>query len=243
MGIRIQNYEWTLKGNGAYVATDYPDAGTATSIFVGPYGNRIEIPPFVKETEFVVIHQFGSRDGVLAKPSVSGTSLTSWRPNTFVQIVINTTGYYQDPQNTFSGGISGDAAPYPWTVTDVPPSYQLRPPIYVLPEQTWDFRITMLNDLRGYAAVAGITEIPETTVLSQCFVQYHLFDGPDALICHQLLELGIPITVENVEWYKQLLLQSRGLDTQTWEYYLAAMQEYRRRDAHNEKYGSRTRKA
>jgi len=33
------------------------------------------------------------------------------------------------------------------------------------------------------------------------------------------------------------------LDTQTWEYYLAAMQEYRKRDAHNEKYGSRTRKA
>lgn len=243
MGIRIQNYEWTLKGNGAYAAADYPEAGNSHSIFIGPYGNRIEIPPFVKETEFVVIHQFGSRSGVLAKPSVSGTTLTNWTPNTFVQIVLNTTGYYQDPQNTFSGGISGDAAPYPWTVTDVPPSYELRPPIYVLPEQTWDFRITMLNDLRGYAATAGITEIPESTILSQCFVQYYLFDGPDALICHQLLELGIPITVDNVEWYKRLLLQSRGLDTQTWEYYLAAMQEYRKRDAHNEKYGSRTRKA
>lgn len=243
MGIRIQNYEWTLRGNGAYVATDYPEAGIAHSVFVGPYGNRVEIPPFVKETEFVVIHQFGSTSGVLAKPSVSGTSLTSWTPNSFVQIVLNTTGYYQDPQNTFSGGISGDAAPYPWTVTDVPPSYELRPPIYVLPEQTWDFRITLLNDLRDYAAAAGITEIPESTILARCFVQYHLFDGPDALICHQLMEMGIPITVDNVEWYKHLLLRSRGLDTQTWEYYLAAMQAYRERDEYYEKYGSRTRKA
>lgn len=242
MGIRIQNYEWTLRGNGAYVTTDYPEAGIAHSVFVGPYGNRVEIPPFVKETEFVVIHQFGSTSGVLAKPSVSGTSLTSWTPNSFVQIVLNTTGYYQDPQNTFSGGISGDAAPYPWTVTHVPPSYELRPPIYVLPEQTWDFRITLLNDLRDYAAAAGITEIPESTILARCFVQYHLFDGPDALICHQLMEMGIPITVDNVEWYKQLLLRSRGLDTQTWEYYLSAMQAYRERDEYYEKYGSRTRK-
>jgi hypothetical protein len=243
MGIRIQNYEWTLRGNGTYVATDYPEAGVANSVFVGPYGNRVEIPPFVKETEFVVIHQFGSTSGVLAKPSVSGTSLTSWTPNSFVQIVLNTTGYYQDPQNTFSGGISGDAAPYPWTVTDVPPSYELRPPIYVLPEQTWDFRITLLNDLRNYAVAAGITDIPESTILARCFVQYHLFDGPDALICHQLMEMGIPITVDNVEWYKHLLLRSRGLDTQTWEYYLAAMQAYRERDEYYEKYGARTRKA
>ena len=69
-----------------------------------------------------------------------------------------------------------------------------------------------------------------------------MFDGPDALICHQLLEMGIPITVDNVEWYKRILLRSRGLDTQTWEYYLSAMQAYRERDEYNEKYGSRTRK-
>lgn len=242
MGIRVQNYEWTLRGNGTYVATDYPQAHIQNSIFIGDFGNRIEIPPCVRETEFVVIHQFGCTEGVLAKPSVTANRLLSWKPNGFMQIVINTTGYYQDPQNTFSGGISGTAAPYPWTITDVPPHYELLPPIYILPEQTWDFRFTMLNDLRDYCATAGITEIPETTILAQCFVQYHLFDGPDALICHQLLEMGIPITVDNVEWYKRILLRSRGLDTQTWEYYLSAMQAYREIDEYHEKYGSRTRK-
>ena len=253
MGIRIQNYEWTLRGDGTFNGTSYPEAGVQNSIFVGPYGNRIEIPPFVKESEFVVIHHFGCTEGALAKPTtttipLSHTDLTSWKPNGFMHIVINTTGYYQDPQNTFSGGISGSQAPYPWTITDVPPHYELLPPIYVLPEQTWDFRFTMLNDLRDYLAsrlaLGGdqTTYVPTTTILAQCFVQYHLFDGPDALICHQLLEMGIPITVDNVEWYKRVLLRSRGLDTQTWEHYLASMQAYREIDEYHEKYGSRTRK-
>ena len=55
MAITIQNYEWRLNGQGAYVATDYPSAGNDLSLFISPFGNRIEIPPFVKEDEFVVI--------------------------------------------------------------------------------------------------------------------------------------------------------------------------------------------
>ena len=45
--------------------------------------------------------------------SVTEIDLTSWIPNGFVQIVVNTTGYYQDPQNTWQKGISGDAATIP----------------------------------------------------------------------------------------------------------------------------------
>ena len=50
MGIRVQNYEWTLRGNGTYVATDYPQAHVQNSIFISDFGNRIEIPPLVRET-------------------------------------------------------------------------------------------------------------------------------------------------------------------------------------------------
>ena len=73
--------------------------------------------------------------------------------------------------------------------------------------------------------------------------QYHLFDGPDSLICHQLLELGIPINVENVEWYRRILLKSRGLDTSTWEHYLEVSQAYREREKKYEELYGRTRKA
>lgn len=243
MAITIQNYEWRLTGQGAYVATDYPSAGNDLSLFISPFGNRIEIPPFVREDEFVVISHFGSTPGVLADPVLAGGVLSNWIPNGFLQIVINTTGYYQDPQNTWEYGISGDAAPYPLGLTDIPAHYILTPPIYVLPEQTWDFRYTMMNDLQGYAAAAVVTSIPVTTLIAQCHVQYYLFNGPDALICHQLLQLGIPITVDNVEWYKKMLLQQRGLDTDTWEHYLKVSEAFRDIEKKREKYGRRTRKA
>ena len=151
MAITYQNYEWTLKGQSATVVrhdpSDFPSAGVETSIFVGGFGNNIEIPPFVTEDQFVVIEKFGSTAGVLAQPTVSSSSLTNFVPNGFIQIVINTTGYYQDPQNTWQYGISGDRTPYPFGTTDVPPSYVLSPPVYVLPEQTWDIRYTMMNNL------------------------------------------------------------------------------------------------
>jgi hypothetical protein len=410
MAITIQNYEWNLTGRGdfiPYLASDYPQAGNDLSIFVGGFGNNIEIPPFVMETQFVVIEQFGSKPGVLcqtnltnslsyttgtitsvgtavtgigtaftvdmlggtitsnggqvrnivaftnatsitidvafapdigvadnfvisygvgltttkprtysegnctsaattvtatgltgagftadmiggtisitdvsgniflrnitARPTpttltidavlnvpgvslyvinytVSEIDLTSWIPNGFVQIVVNTTGYYQDPQNTWQNGISGDASPYPASLADVPKSYELKPSIYILPEQTWDFRYTMMNDLSGYVAARAAytpslsTVIPASTNLARCQVQYYLFDGPDSLICHQLLELGIPINVENVEWYKKMLLKERGLDTDTWEHYLEVSVAYRDREKKYDELYGRTRK-
>lgn len=260
MAITIQNYEWRLTGESNIYgipvfasAANYPEAGVDYSIFVGPYGNRIEIPPFVSEDQFVVIEKFGSTAGVLAAPTWVnfggvGAELKSFAPNGFLQIVINTTGYYQDPQHTWQKGISGDAAPYPYGLNDVPPSYVLEPPIYVLPEQTWDLRYTMMNDLRQFITdyndnFGNDMQISYETVLAACHVQYHLFDGPDSLICHQLLELGIPITVENAEWYRKMLLQSRGLDTETWEHYLNVSEAYRQKEKKNEELAGRERKA
>ena len=191
----------------------------------------------------IVIPSFGT-----INYTVTEIDLTSWIPNGFVQIVVNTTGYYQDPQNTWQNGISGDAAPYPASLNDVPGAYALKPSIYILPEQTWDFRYTMMNDLSGYVAARTAftpslsTTIPITTTLAQCYVQYYLFDGADSLICQQLLELGIVITVENVEWYKKMLLKERGLDTDTWEHYLQVSLAYRERELKNDKLYGRTRK-
>jgi len=195
-----------------------------------------------------VVLNLAATSNYIINYSTTEIDLTSWIPNGFVQIVVNTTGYYQDPQNTWQKGISGDAAPYPATLNDIPGSYELKPNIYILPEQTWDFRYTMMNDLSGYVANRAAytpslsTTIPNTTILAQCQVYYYLFDGPDSLICHQLLELGIPINVENVEWYKKMLLKERGLDTDTWEHYLQVSMAYREREAKHEELYGRTRK-
>lgn len=236
MSMRKQIYQWTLNGNGAYNSDDYPNAGEEISIFAGDYGNVVTEANLIREDRFVVIHQFGSTPGIavpsiggsfVASGIVDGTDLIGWIPNGFVNVFINTTGYFQDPQNLFSGGISGEASPYPATAAIRPTNYQLSPPVYALPDQTWDIRITFLNDIHAFVASEGITDIPTSTVLARVFVQYWLFDGSDALIANNLLDLGIDVTVDNIEWFRRQLLQREGLDEETWKDYLDLAEAYR----------------
>lgn len=236
MAMRKQIYQWTLNGKGAYNSDDYPNIGEEISIFTGGYGNNITEANLVREDRFVVIHQFGSTPGIVVPNDggnfvptgiISGTDLIGWVPNGFVNVFINTTGYYQDPQNLFSGGISGEASPYPATAAIRPSNYQLSPPVYVLPDQTWDIRITLMNDIHAFVAAEGITDIPISTVLARVFVQYWLFDGSDALIANNLLDLGIDVTIDNIEWFRRQLLQREGLDEETWKDYLALAEAYR----------------
>ncbi len=42
-----------------------------------------------------------------------------------------------------------------------------------------------------------------------CFIKYTLYDGPDALIANKLLELGVTINPNNVDWYKRSLIEQQ----------------------------------
>ena len=64
-------------------------------------------------------------------------------------------------------------------------------------------------------------------MLARVFVQYWLFDGSDALIANNLLDLGIDVTVDNIEWFRRQLLQREGLDEETWKDYLDLAEAYR----------------
>jgi hypothetical protein len=244
MTVTRQVYEWTLSGTdiGSDV-TAIPHAGEAFSIFVGPYGhsgravssptdrrNKTEVPPFVAEDAFVVIEGFSSTGGVLPNYAESGGVVTSFVPNGFAQIVVNATGYYQDPANVYDHGISGDAVPYPDTgISTEKNHYTLKPPLYILPLQTWDLRYTMMNDLRSAVQAGGLT-VPDDLVVARCFVQYTYFTGADAMVAQQLVKLGIPVTVDDVDWFKRQLLLSEGLDTQTFDFYLKVAKAYRQMD-------------
>ena len=46
-----------------------------------------------------------------------------------------------------------------------------------------------------------------TTTGVACFVKYTLYDGPDALIANKLLELGVTVNPNNVDWYKRTLIE------------------------------------
>ena len=174
--------------------------------------------------------------------------LINWVPNGFVNIWVDTTGYYQDPQNVSALGISGNAAPYPETEGIRPAHYMLNPPIYIEPFVTWDVRYTMMNDLKnwmtnlaeynsgGPSRTVGIcprggrfsagVRIDMDKPLAQVFVQYWLFSGSDALIAEELMKLGIAVNVDNAEWFRRQLVKQEGLETETWNKYLNISKAY-----------------
>ncbi len=126
----------------------------------------------------------------------------------YAQIRINTTDYFQNPDVTDQQGIPGSASPYPVGIDDgnggnVLKSFDLYPDIYVLPGQVWDVL---------YTACATLVKDDESDTVA-VFVKYTLYDGPDALIANKLLELGITVNPNNVDWYKRTLIEQQSAAT------------------------------
>ena len=220
MSMRSQVYEWdagrTDVSGQAFGTTQF---GSAISIFVGGFGNNITKPAETTATQFCVIEDiavtpsaFTQNMGINAATNLSfrglptGTNTTNSTgiagPRAYVQIRINTTDYFLDPDNVGNDGVPGSASPYPRSV-NFQPCFTLYPDVYVLPGQTWDVRVT------GYQS-NNVTATLTAGEL-QCFVKYTLYDGPDALIANKLLEMGISVNPGNVDWYKRTLIQSQGM--------------------------------
>ena len=214
MAMRSQVYEWD--GNrSATNPMDANDIGKSISIFIGGIGNNITMPASTTATQFVVIEEiactptyFGAR--VAATSTITtvrglsaATTQSYFGPLAYAQIVINTTEYFQDPDNVANNGVPGAASPYPRSV-NFQPAFSLHPTVYVLPGQTFDVRYTSFSDGNGYGDGAN-----------QCFVKYTLYDGPDSLIRNKLLEMGITVNPGNVDWYKRSLLSAASAPAPT----------------------------
>jgi len=211
--MRSQVYEWsnlapetqdfTLRRTTA----DVPKALVADreyDLFIGGVGLNITKPAETTATQFIVI------EDIACSPTLNGA----------VQIRINTTDYFQNPDVTDMVGIPGLASPYPrgapstvdLNATDgaglvdtdnILKSFDLYPDVYVLPGQTFQILYTPLEGTRptGLAATS--------TVVVSAFIKYTLYDGPDALIANKLLELGVTINPNNVDWYKRSLIEQQ----------------------------------
>jgi hypothetical protein len=79
--------------------------------------------------------------------------------------------------------------------------YFQNPDVYVLPGQVFQILYSCTTALTGAAAT--------NTVVVAAFVKYTLYDGPDALIANKLLELGVTINPNNVDWYKRTLIEQQ----------------------------------
>ena len=109
-------------------------------------------------------------------------------------------------------GIPGLASPYPRGAAstldgtdNLLKSFDLYPDVYVLPGQTWQILYTTRDGATAYNAAGPATDAQVVSA----FVKYTLYDGPDALIANKLLELGVTINPNNVDWYKRSLIEQQ----------------------------------
>ena len=215
MSMRSQIYAWnsqsTAGGTTAWNDAVGGQTGSSVSIFIGGFGNNITKPAETTATQFVVIEDvavsptaFGVSGGIAGqyyRGLENGAENGVFGNRAYIQIRINTTDYFLDPDNVGNDGIPGAASPYPRS-TNFQPCFNLYPDVYVLPGQVFDALVTCYGSNAAGSSVA-------TNSLS-AFMKYTLYDGPDALIANKLLEMGISINPGNVDWYKRTLIQSQS---------------------------------
>ena len=208
MSMRSQIYAWNSQAGTAWTNTN---TGTAVSIFIGGIGNNITKPAETTATQFVVIEDVavsptaflfsGPAVNTIYRGLANGAENGVYGNRAYIQIRINTTDYFLDPDNVGNDGIPGAASPYPRS-TNFQPCFNLYPDVYVLPGQVFDALVTC------YASNAAGSSLATNTL--SAFMKYTLYDGPDALIANKLLEMGISINPGNVDWYKRTLIQSQS---------------------------------
>jgi hypothetical protein len=170
----------------------------------------------------------------------------NFKPNGFVQLMVNDTKYFQEPIHTQALGISGDAAPFPQTVGFKVPQWSLKPNYYVLPGQSWDIQYTTMNDIHALNSwiednLGNAGAIGAFWKYAEVFCSYYLYEGANAMICHQLLKLGITINPDTVDWYKRQILSMEGLDPNTYEVYLDLQRKWKEKQNRLDDHYSRAR--
>tara|TARA_B100002019_G_scaffold255840_1_gene238825 strand:+ start:1057 stop:1851 length:795 start_codon:yes stop_codon:yes gene_type:complete len=175
-------------------------------IFNGGIGNNLDIPGQLKAYQFIVL------DGIAVYPETFNA-----------QIIVNTTRYFQDPDNVPSrlGGISGRAVPYPiGALSSYPPNPNLavqlqnsikdglQPPIIIKPGDRWSVEVKNNSSSSfPYGTDAQIKRGTDRKV-ARCYIKYLLIDGADCIVAQRLIDAGWPLTVENLWRYKQDLIKS-----------------------------------
>lgn len=126
------------------------------------------------------------------------------------------------------------------------PQWSLKPNYYVLPGQSWDIQYTTMNDI--YALNSWIEDnlgnagaIGAFWKYAEVFCSYYLYEGANAMICHQLLKLGITINPDTVDWYKRQILSMEGLDPNTYEVYLDLQRKWKEKQNRLDEHYTRAR--
>ncbi len=189
--------------------------GSPFSIFTGGYGTNIKNPAKNNSNQFIVVEQYGATPTAFVGFDI--TNGDSFRGETvynglagsrvYLQFMVNTTGYFKDPDGVVRNGIPANIHPYPETAQNFACSKK-EIPVYILPGQTWDTELILFNG----DALSNTQSNKVTGANVRAFLKYTLYDGPDSLIAMKLLQSGIPITPENVDEFKRRIIETNMMN-------------------------------
>ena len=171
---------------------------TTTPETVNMFLTKLGHPVLNKATEFVVIEDFGC-----SSAADWSQALFTGGVDIFINIRINTTMYFTEPDGSPSFGIRGLLCPYPES-SNITHRWTFDPEAYVLPGQIWEMVV--------YHGTMNYTQGSITQVMGM--VVWTLYDGTDCVIANKLLEMGIKVTPANIDWYKRILIEKKQTNQQ-----------------------------
>jgi hypothetical protein len=132
VAIRRQFKEFVISDNGSETTEDLEAfIDKPQSIFTSGYGNaNLTQSQKLMDNQFITIEGLGSTPGLNATDAV-------WCPRGYVNIKIETTTYYTNPDNRPNTGVSGTGSPYPLSV-QWQRSYNSFPKVYIYGGTTFD---------------------------------------------------------------------------------------------------------
>ena len=111
MGVRRQSYVFTIIDDGVESISSLEEfPNKPQSIFTSGYGtaNQAERAS-TKTTQFITVEAMGSTPGLIA-------THTAWTPRGALNLLIENTYFYNQPDGTWSEGLTGTASPFPISV-------------------------------------------------------------------------------------------------------------------------------
>ena len=183
-------------------------------IFTGGLGTLLDVPGFIKATQFIVIDE-----------------ISCWPPQAKIQPWVDTTRYFQRPDNSTADGLDGWAIPFlpgggtTYSALGIYSSFSFKDtPIYVIPGQTWGIywrwptadTVTIPTTNNSGAVPLTVNYTTSDTVVGgvsgdllmpRLYLEYILYDGVDALIANRLIQQGDTVSVAKVEAYKRAMIR------------------------------------
>jgi len=143
MAIRRQFREFIIADNGSETVADLESfIDKPQSIFTSEYGNaNMTQSQKLLDNQFIVIQALGSTPGLYATDD-------NWCPRGYMNITVETTTYYTNPDNRPQDGLSGTGSPYP-IQTNRLRSYNSFPRVYLQGGTTFDITYFMASSFIG----------------------------------------------------------------------------------------------